>query len=112
MDDSEFVEVAHFRNGKKVDVRMYLEMIGDELILPPGYEIDLLARPSPNLLPIYVVCWEDGLQIYPFREPDPDWHFRFEGSIYSAGSREPTNLAKLKAKSSREPEEPTDSSGS
>ena len=101
MHDSEFIEVAHIRNDTNVDVCIHLEMVGDQVVLSPGHEIDLLTRLSRNLHPLSLVCVEGGLQVYAFREPDPSWYFRFEGCIYSAGSPEPTRLAQLKTKGSR-----------
>lgn len=98
MHDSKYIEVARIRNDAARELHIYLEMSGDEVVLSPGHEIDLLARPSPNVQPLTVVYVSDGLQIYASREADPDWHFRFNGRIYAAGSPEATRLAALKTR--------------
>lgn len=56
-----------------------------EVVLSPGHQIDLLAKPSPDLLPIAIHQVAEGMQVFPNREFDPDWHVRFSGKILRAG---------------------------
>ena len=95
MKPLDHITVATFSNGTAGEMRIYLEMVGDEVVLSPGHEIDLLAKHSEALLPVTVVYHSDGVQVYAHREPDPDWHFRFHGRVYSAGSPTETRLADL-----------------
>jgi hypothetical protein len=62
-------------------MNLYLEMVADQLVMAPGHEVELLARESPGLLPIHIAVVDDGLQIHPHKEFDPDWHVRFRGKI-------------------------------
>ena len=103
MNPTDFVTVATFNNGTSGEMRLYLEMIGDEVVLSPGHEVDLLARPSEGLLPISVVYVEDGLQVFANREPDPDWHIRFKGRIFSVGSSTATKLADMERSAANDP---------
>jgi len=72
---------------------LYLEMLGEEVVLAPGHEVELLALPLPDLLPLTVSYVKGGLQIHPHNEVDPDWHVRFKGQTFRAGH--PTVLAEL-----------------
>jgi len=72
-------------------MRLYLEMLAEEVVLSPGHSVELLARPSADLLPITVDYVVGGLQVHPHRECDPDWHVRFMGKIIRA--EHPTVLA-------------------
>lgn len=65
-------------------------MIPEEVILSPGHSVDLLAKPTDDLLPLTIDYVEGGLQIHACREFDPDWHVRFKGKVIKAGS--PTRL--------------------
>ena len=92
-DEDAFVTVASFRNDSEAELRLSLEMLCEEVVLSPGHCVDLLARPSKDLLPI-TICYLDGgrgLQVYPHREGDPQWHVRFKGTLIRAGY--PTILA-------------------
>jgi hypothetical protein len=64
---SEFITVAHFKNNTARDRRLFLEMLGAEIVISPGQSVELLARPSEG------------------REFDPDLHVRFEGRLMAAG---------------------------
>lgn len=72
-------------------MKLYLEMVPEEVTLSPGDEVELLARPSEGLLPLGVVRVEDGFHIHAHKEWDPDWHVRFQGKVIKA--RTPTRLA-------------------
>jgi len=70
---------------------LYLEMLGEEVVLAPGNEVELLALPLEGLLPLTVSYVAGGLQIHSHKEFDPDWHVRFKGKKIRAGH--PTILA-------------------
>jgi len=93
MDPSQYSVVGIYRNDTEADFHLYLELIPEEVVLSPGHEIELLARPSPDLLPLHVCFVGDGLQIYAHKEGDPDWHVRFKGYVVKVGS--PTFLCDL-----------------
>lgn len=95
MNPDDYITVARFSNGTSGEMRIYLEMLGDEVVLSPGHEIELLARLSEKLLPILVQYAGDGIQVFAHQEPDPDWHIRFNGRIYCTGQPNPTRLADL-----------------
>ena len=76
------IVVAEFTNDSPKEMRIFLEMTCEEIFLAPGHHIELLARPSAGLLPITVAYLEDGLQVFPNREFDPDWMIRFEGRVF------------------------------
>jgi hypothetical protein len=82
---SEHVTVGEFRNDTEGQMRLYLEMLGEEVVLAPGHSVELLAKPSANLLPLTIGYVSGGLQIHPCREFDPDWHVRFRGRLIRAG---------------------------
>jgi len=88
---SEHVVVARFRNDSDREVRLYLEMLGQEVVMSSGHSVDLLACPSEALLPITIEYVEGGLQIHPHKEFDPNWHIRFAGKLIKAGN--PTVLS-------------------
>jgi len=69
---------------------LHLEMLGEEVILAPGHEVELLALPLEGLLPIAVAYVQGGIQVHPHKEFDPDWHVRFRGQLIRAG--QPTVL--------------------
>jgi hypothetical protein len=79
-----YLTVAHIRNDSATEMRIYLEMVGAEIVLAPGNAVELLARPD-GLLPVTIDYVEDGLQIHPHKEFDPDWHVRFKGKLIRAG---------------------------
>ncbi|WP_431512420.1 hypothetical protein [Variovorax sp. DAIF25] len=83
--------VGIFKNETAVAMTLYLEMIPEEVILDPGDEVELLARPSDRLLPLDVAPVEGGFHVHAHKEWDPDWHVRFRGGIIKAGH--PTRLA-------------------
>ena len=88
---SQYVVIANISNDTPVEMRMYLEMLGKEVILSSGHSVELLAQPSNHLLPITVRFVQGGLQIHPHKEFDLDWHVRFKGKLIRAGH--PTVLA-------------------
>ena len=93
---SEYITIACFRNDTSAEMSLYLEMVPDEVVLSPGHQIELLARPSgQEVHPLTVNYLNNGIQVYPHLEPDPDWHIRFQGRIYAAGQRSVTRLADL-----------------
>jgi hypothetical protein len=85
MSSGQHVCVGHFHNDTKRPMTLYLEMLGAEVILDPGHQIELLALPLDGLLPLSIDYVEGGLQIHPHKEFDPDWHVRFNGKLIRAG---------------------------
>ena len=80
-----YITVARFRNETTTEMRLYLEMLGAEIVMSPGHAIDLLAAPGEGLLPITIDYVDRGLQIHPHNEFDPDWHVLFSGKLIPAG---------------------------
>lgn len=85
MNPSEYPVVGEFSNDTTEEMRLYLEMLGEEVVLSPAHSIQLLAMPSPDLLPLTIGYVKGGLQIHPYKEADPDWHVRFKGKVIRAG---------------------------
>lgn len=86
MQPTHYPTVGKFRNDTKVEMRLFLEMIPEEVVLSPGHSVELLARPSPGLLPLTIGLVDGGLQIHAHNEFDPDWHVRFNGKLILAGN--------------------------
>lgn len=84
MDPTDYPVVAAFGNDTTENISLHLEMLAEEVILAPGHRVELMARPSPDLLPISVHQVEGGLQVFPNREFDPNWHVRFNGRVIRA----------------------------
>ncbi|WP_176955151.1 hypothetical protein [Rhodoferax sp. OV413] len=82
--------VGRFKNETTGTLTLYLEMVPEEVILEPGDEVELLAQPTDDLLPLNVAPVEDGLHIHAHKEWNPDWHVRFRGQVIKAGN--PTRL--------------------
>ena len=95
MNLSDYVVVGEFSNDGTSEMCIFLELTCEEVYLSPGHKIQLLAKPSEGLLPISIGYSEKGLQIYPNREFDPDWHIRFKDIVIKAGY--PTRVADLEA---------------
>jgi len=93
MTPCEYIVVGEFRNDTTQEMTLYLEMTCEEVVLAPSHEIELLARPDPDLLPLTTNYVEGGLQIHPCRVFDPDWHIRFKGKIIKPGY--PTRLSEF-----------------
>ena len=91
MTPSSYPVAGTFKNDTDSEMTLYLEMVPEEVTLSPGDEVELLARPSDNLLPLDIVRVDDGFHIHAHKEWDPDWHVRFRGKIIKA--RTPTRLA-------------------
>jgi hypothetical protein len=91
MSPSQYPVVGHYRNDTQIAMSIHLEMVPVEVVLSPGHEIELLARPSPDLLPLTVDVVRGGLQIHACHDWDPDWHVRFNGRVIKVGC--PTVLA-------------------
>lgn len=91
MSPSEYLVVGEFRNDTSQEMSLYLEMTCEEVVLAPGQEVELLAKPDPDLLPLTADFVEGGLQIHPCRVVDPDWHIRFKGKVMKPGY--PTRLS-------------------
>jgi hypothetical protein len=85
MAQAKLLTVAFVKNESAEEMRLYLEMLGQEVVLSPGHEVELLARPSEGLLPITIGYVNGGLQIHPHKEFDPDWHVRFREKLIPAG---------------------------
>jgi hypothetical protein len=84
MNPSEYLVVGEFTNDTAAEMRLYLEMLAEEVVLSPGHSIELMAKPSPDLLPLTISYVEGGMQIHPYKEFDPDWHVRFNGKVIRA----------------------------
>lgn len=93
MTPSDYLVVGEFRNDTTQDLTIYLEMTCEEVVLAPGHAIELLARPSPDLLPLTIDYVAGGIQIHPYQVWDPDWHVRFNGHIVKPGY--PTRLTEI-----------------
>jgi hypothetical protein len=91
MTGGQHVCVGVFSNDTEQEMTLYLEMLGEEIVLAPGHSIELLALPLKELLPLAISRVKGGLQIHPHKEFDPDWHVRFMGKVIRAGH--PTILA-------------------
>jgi hypothetical protein len=85
MNPSEYILVGKFSNNTATEMGLYLEMLCEEIVLSPGHTVELFAKQSIDLLPLTINYVEGGLQIYPFKEFDPDWHIRFKGKMIRAG---------------------------
>ena len=83
--DTRLRAVAHFRNDTPKSMTLFLEMLGEEVVIAPGQEIELLALPLDDLLPLTIDYVEGGIQVHPHKEFDPDWHVRFRGKLIRAG---------------------------
>jgi hypothetical protein len=81
MSSDEYVIVAEFTNETSNEMRIFLEMSCEEVFLSPGHHVELLAKPMAGLLPITISYNVDGLQVFPNRAFDPDWHLRFKGQL-------------------------------
>jgi len=91
MHPSEYPVLGEFKNDSAKDMRLFLEMVPEEVVLSPGQSVKLLAKPSAGLLPLSIDYVEGGLQIHARKEFDPDWHVQFNGRVIKAGN--PTVLA-------------------
>jgi hypothetical protein len=91
MQPNQHVCVAHFGNDTLKPITLFLEMLGEEVVLGPGQEVELLALPLEDLLPLTIEYVEGGIHIHPHKESDPDWYVRFLGRLIRAGH--PTILA-------------------
>ena len=91
MNEPQCIVVGEFRNDTSAEMRLYLEMLGEEVVLSPGHSVELMAKADPDLLPLTIYYVDDGLQVHPCRVADPDWHVRFRGKLIRAGH--PTVLA-------------------
>jgi len=83
---SQYPTVGLFRNDTQTEMRLFLEMIPEEVVLLPGHCVELLARSTPGLLPLTIDLVDGGVQIHAHNEVDPDWHVRFNGKLIRAGS--------------------------
>ncbi|GAB3260144.1 hypothetical protein [Chitinimonas naiadis] len=91
MNLSEYLMVGEFRNDSQTDMRLFLEMSCEEVILSPGHHVELFAMLSTDLQPITIAPVADGWHVFPHKVFDPDWHIRFNGQLIKAGF--PTRLA-------------------
>jgi len=91
MTPSNYPVVGTFKNETPTEMSLYLEMIPEEVILGPGDEVELLARPTEGLLPLDVQRVEDGYHIHAHKVWDPDWHVRYRGKVIKAQT--PTRLS-------------------
>jgi hypothetical protein len=75
----DYVVVGVFRNETQNELSLFLELVPEQVVLSPGHSVELLAKPSDDLLPLTINLVEGGLQIYAHMEAVPDWHVRFNG---------------------------------
>jgi hypothetical protein len=85
MQPESYPVVGLFQNDTQVEIRLFLEMVPEEVVLSPGHSVELLARPSADLLPLDIQPVDGGFQIHAYREWDPSWHVRFRGQVIRAG---------------------------
>lgn len=90
MQAVDYPVVYEVTNTTNLEMTLFLELLCEEVILSPGHSVELLAMPSPDLLPLSVEPVEGGLHIHAHMEADPDWHVRFRGQTIRAGY--PTRL--------------------
>lgn len=102
MPSADLVSVAIISNDTSRDMRLHLEATGDEVVLSPGHKIELLAQSSDEIYPLAINYFDGGMQIYANLDPDPDWHIKFNGRVYSAGRPAATRTADLEAETSSE----------
>lgn len=93
MNLSDYAVVANLKNDTNKEMRIFFEMMCEEVFLPLGQEIEILAKKSEGLLPITIHYIHDGLQIFANNDWDPDWHIRFNGEIIKPES--PTRLSAI-----------------
>lgn len=91
MKPEDYPVVGIFKNDTDLAMSLYLEMVPEEIVLDVGDEVELLARPSDDLLPLDITPVDGGFHIHAFKAWDPDWHVRFNGKVIKAES--PTRLA-------------------
>jgi hypothetical protein len=90
MQPDSYPVVGLFQNDTQVEIRLFLEMVPEEVVLSPGHSVELLARPSADLLPLDIEAVDGGFHVHARREWDPNWHVRFRGQVIKA--RHPTVL--------------------
>ncbi len=62
-----------------------MELLGAEVVMSPNHIVELLAETGENLAPVTIEYVDDGLQIYPHKEFDPNWHLVFNGKLIPVG---------------------------
>jgi hypothetical protein len=85
MDMTKHIVVAAFSNDTVREMRIFLEMSCQEVFLAPGQKIELLAKETPELLPVTIAYLADGLQVFAHKAWDPEWMIRFEGKLIKPG---------------------------
>lgn len=85
MSSDSHIVVAEFTNDTALEMRLYLEMLGEEIVLAPNHRVELLAKPEPDLQPLTISYVSGGIQVHAFKVVDPDWHIRFKGKLIRAG---------------------------
>jgi hypothetical protein len=91
MKDEQLVVVGAFSNDTTTEMRLYLELLCEQIVMKPGHSVELLARKNDMLIPLTICYVSGGMQIYPYKVVDPEWHVRFNGKLLKAGH--PTVLA-------------------
>lgn len=76
---STYPVVLELENHGTTELRAWLEMVPECVILSPGHRIELLARPDEGLLPLDLERTADGWVVHAAQLADPDWHVRFKG---------------------------------
>ena len=83
--------VLELENHGDGDMEVWLEMVPEGVILSPGHQIQLLARPDEDVLPLDIARTPTGWVIHARESWDPDWHVRFKGHLLKPAS--PSRLA-------------------
>lgn len=91
MTPENYPMVGRFKNETAGTLTLYLEMVPGEVVLEHGNEVELLAQPTDDLLPLDVTPVEDGLHIHAHKEWDPDWHVRFRGQVNQGWQSDPSS---------------------
>lgn len=77
--------VGNFQNDTNLVMRLYLEMLCEEVVFEPGQSIELLEGFDPDILPLTIGKVDDGIHVHPNRVGDPNWHIRYKGKLIKPG---------------------------
>lgn len=81
MCQRDFLTVTRICNETENELRLYLEMLGAEVVVAPGHVMELLAGQQQDVLPITIHYVQGGLQIHPYKQFDPEWHVKFKDKV-------------------------------
>jgi hypothetical protein len=74
----EFKTVGYISNEMDKDITVFLEILGEEVVLSPGHEMELFSENKEEHFPMHIFYRSDGIQIYPHRG-SPKWLVKFNG---------------------------------